>query len=150
MSDKFPLQPLLDLANTRMDEITRQLGQLIASERSGQQKLELLQRYRDEYSERFVTAAREGIGPDAMRNYRNFLNRIDEAVEAQRRAVEQSRQHTSQGQQQWMAQRTRVRAFDTLSQRFQEELARKDERQEQRFTDDHALRKYREKNQDQG
>jgi flagellar FliJ protein len=147
MPKKFPLQPLLDLANTRMDELTRQLGELAASERSSQQKLELLQRYRDEYGERFIEAARGGIGPDTMRNYSNFLGRIDEAIEAQRRIVEQSRQHTTQGQQQWMAQRTRVRAFDTLSQRFQDELARKDLRQEQRGADEQALRKFREKNE---
>ncbi|MDR1063395.1 MAG: flagellar export protein FliJ [Azoarcus sp.] len=148
MPKKFPLQPLLDLANTRMDELTRQLGELIASERSGQQKLELLQRYRGEYSERFIEAARGGIGPDTMRNYSNFLGRIDEAVEAQQRIVEQSRQHTTQGQQQWIAQRTKVRAFDTLSQRFQNEIARKDLRQEQRSTDEQASRKFRERNKD--
>ncbi|MDR2031083.1 MAG: flagellar export protein FliJ, partial [Azoarcus sp.] len=132
MPDKFPLQPLLDLANTRMDEATRHLGELIASERNGKQKLELLQRYRAEYSERFVAAARDGIGPDAMRNYSNFIARLDEAIDAQHRVVEQSHLHTSQGQQQWIAQHTKVRAFDTLSQRFQNELARKASRQEQR------------------
>jgi flagellar FliJ protein len=150
MPDKFPLQPLLDLANTRMDEAARQLGELIASERSGQQKLELLQHYRDEYSERFVAAARSGMGPDAMRNYSNFLGRIDEAIDAQRRIVDQSRQHTAQGQKQWMAQRTKVRAFDTLSQRFQNALVRKDLRQEQHSTDEQAMRKFREKHGDQG
>ncbi|MDR0702971.1 MAG: flagellar export protein FliJ [Azoarcus sp.] len=149
MPKKFPLQPLLDLANTRMDELTRQLGELIASERDSQQKLELLQRYRGEYSDRFIEAARGGIGPDMMRNYSNFLGRIDEAIETQRRIVEQSRQHTTQGQQRWMAQRTKVCAFGTLSQRFQNELARKDLRQEQRNSDEQALRKFREKNDDQ-
>ncbi|MDR3213188.1 MAG: flagellar export protein FliJ [Azoarcus sp.] len=148
MSNKFPLQPLLDLANTRMDEVTRQLGELISSERSGQQKLALLQRYRNEYSQRFVEAASGGIGPDAMRNYSSFLNRIDEAIETQQRIVEQSHQHTSQGQQQWVAQHTKVRAFDTLSQRFQNEIARKNSRQEQRLTDEQAIRKFREKTQD--
>ncbi|MDR0565288.1 MAG: flagellar export protein FliJ [Azoarcus sp.] len=140
MSEKFTLQPLLDLANARMDEVTRQLGELIASERSGQQKLELLQCYRSEYSERFMEAARGGMGAEAMRNYSNFLGRIDEAVAAQQQIVEQSRQHTSQGQQQWVEQHTRVRAFDTLSQRFQDEQTRKTLRQEQRISDEHASR----------
>lgn len=150
MTEKFPLQPLLDLANTKMDEATRRLGELIASERNGQQKLELLQRYRDEYSERFIEAARSGIGSDEMRNYSNFLGRIDEAICVQQQVVEQSRLHTTQGQQQWVAQRTKVRAFDTLSQRFQDELAHKVQRQEQRASDEHASRKFQEKNNPQG
>ncbi|MCL2875250.1 MAG: flagellar export protein FliJ [Betaproteobacteria bacterium] len=148
MSEKFPLQSLLDLANVRMDEVTRELGELIASERSSQQKLELLQGYRNEYSERFVEAARGGIGSEAMRNYTSFLNRIDEAIKAQRRIVEQSHLHTSQGQQQWVEQHTKVRAFDTLSQRFQDELARKTLRQEQRASDEHASRKFRKHHDD--
>ncbi|MCL2590183.1 MAG: flagellar export protein FliJ [Betaproteobacteria bacterium] len=148
MSEKFPLQSLLDLANVRMDEVTRELGELIASERSSQQKLELLQGYRNEYSERFVEAARSGIGSEAMRNYTNFLKRIDEAVEAQQQIVKQSQQHTSQGQQQWVEQHSKVRAFDTLSQRFQDGLARKASRQEQRASDEHASRKFREHQDD--
>jgi len=148
MSEKFPLQPLLDLANTRMDEVTRELGELIASERSSQQKLELLQGYRNEYSERFIEAARSGIGSEAMRNYTSFLGRIDEAIEIQQRIVEQSHLSTSQGQQQWVEQHSKVRAFDTLSQRFQNELARKTSRQEQRASDEHASRKFREKHKD--
>jgi flagellar FliJ protein len=148
MSAKFPLQPLLDLANTRMDEVTRELGELIASERSSQQKLELLQGYRDEYGARFIEAARSGIGSESMRNYTNFLGRIDEAIDVQRQIVEQSHLDTSQGQQQWVEQHTKVRAFDTLSQRFQSELARKESRQEQRASDEHASRKFREHQKD--
>ena len=148
MSEKFPLQPLLDLANTRMDEVTRELGELIASERSSQQKLELLQGYRNEYGKRFIEAARSGIGSEAMRNYTGFLNRIDEAIDAQQQVVNKSHQDTSQGQQQWVEQRTKVRAFDTLSQRFQSEIARKISRQDQRTSDEHASRKFREHQDD--
>ncbi|MDR2925373.1 MAG: flagellar export protein FliJ [Azoarcus sp.] len=144
MSPKFHLQPLLDLANTRMDEVTRELGELIASERNSQQKLQLLREYRSEYGEKFMEAARGGIGSEAMRNYTSFLNRIDEAIEAQQKVVEQSQQNTSQGQQQWVKQRSTVRAYDTLSQRFQNELARKESRQEQRASDEHASRQFRE------
>lgn len=148
MTGKFLLQPLLDLANTRMDEAARKLGELIASERGCQQKLEMLERYRTEYSERFVEATREGIGPDALRNFSAFMARIDEAIAAQHQALQKSRQYTSQGQQVWMAQRSKVRAFDTLSQRHQDLQARAESRKEQRATDEHAARQFRDKDSD--
>ncbi|MCK9259265.1 MAG: flagellar export protein FliJ [Azoarcus sp.] len=148
MTGKFPLQPLLDLANTRMDDAARRLGELIASERSGQQKLEMLENYRAEYRERFVTAARAGIGPDELRNYTAFINRIDDAISAQHLVVEQSRNHTSQGQQFWMAQRNKVQAFDTLSQRHQKLQARNELRQEQRASDEHAARQHLKRDSD--
>jgi flagellar FliJ protein len=150
MPNKFPLQPLLDLANDRMEEVTRRLGELIASERNGQQKLEMLQHYRVEYIERFAEAARAGMGPNAMRNFSNFINRIDEAIEVQNQIVAESRHHTVQGQKQWMNQRNKVRALDTLSRRHQNELARTAGRLEQRTTDEHAARRFREKPEEQG
>lgn len=141
MSGKFPLQPLLDLAHTRMDEAARRLGELVALERDSQQKLEMLQQYRDEYKARFVQATRDGIGPEAWRNFSAFLGKLDEAIATQSRLVEQSHHHTSQGQQVWVAQRNKVKAFDTLSQRHQTVLARLEAKQEQRMTDEHAARR---------
>ncbi|MBR0565919.1 flagellar export protein FliJ [Azoarcus sp. L1K30] len=148
MSGKFPLQPLLDLANTRMDEAARRLGELIASERSGQQKLEMLESYRAEYRERFIEATRAGIGPDELRNFSAFINRIDDAIAAQHQVVAQSRHYTTQGQKVWMAQRNKVRAFDTLSQRHQDEQAKLESRREQRTNDEHAARKHLERDAD--
>lgn len=143
MSSRFHLQPLLDLAQTRTDEAARKLGELIASERSVEQKLKLLEDYRQEYNERFMQAVREGIGPDAWRNYTAFLGRLDDAVAVQRKAVEQSRQQTAQGQQHWLAQRNRLKAFDTLSQRHQAGVARSEAKREQKLTDEHAARRSR-------
>ncbi|ATE59423.1 flagellar export protein FliJ [Thauera sinica] len=140
---RFHLQPLLDLAQTRTDEAARRLGELIASERTVEQKLKLLEDYRQEYHDRFMQAVRDGIGPDAWRNYSAFLGRLDDAVAVQRKAVEQSRQQTAQGQQNWLAQRNRLKAFDTLSQRHQAGVARSEAKREQKLTDEHAARRSR-------
>ncbi|CAL95336.1 flagellar export protein FliJ [Azoarcus olearius] len=142
MTGKFPLQPLLDLANTRMDEAARRLGELIASERDGQKKLEMLQGYRDEYHGRFMEAVRNGIGPDAWRNFSAFIGKLDDAIATQRKIVEQSRDRTAQGQEIWLAQRNRVKAFDTLSQRHQAGVARQEAKREQKLSDEHTARRY--------
>ena len=60
-------------------------------------------------------AARDGLSPDAWRNYSAFINKLDDAIAAQRKVVEQSRAKTAEGQQAWLAQRTKLKAFDTLS-----------------------------------
>ena len=125
MSEPFPLQALLDLANNRMDDAARKLGELIASERAVEEKLSLLVDYRKEYQARFVEAARNGIGPDAWRNFSAFLGKLDDAIAQQQRLVSDSRQRTEQGQQAWVDQRNKVKAFDTLSHRHQSEQARK-------------------------
>ncbi len=143
MSSRFHLQPLLDLAQTRTDEAARKLGELIAGERSVEQKLKQLEDYRQEYHERFMQAVRDGIGPEAWRNFTAFIGRLDDAIAMQRGIVEQSRAQTAQGQQSWLDQRNRLKAFDTLSQRHQAGVSRSEAKQEQKLTDEHAARRSR-------
>ena len=145
MTEPFPLQTLLDLANSRMDDAARKLGELIASEQAVEDKLKLLQAYRKEYQDRFVEAARNGIGPDAWRNFSAFLGKLDDAIAQQQRLVSDSRQRTEQGQQAWVDQRNKVKAFDTLSHRHHSEQARKEAKQEQRLTDEHAAKQFRDR-----
>lgn len=143
MSTSFQLQALLDLAQTRTDEAAHRLGELVAAERDGAQQLKMLEQYRLEYKERFVEAARAGLSPDSWRNYSAFIARLDEAVAAQHMMLEKSRQHTAHGQQQWLEQRNKLKAFDTLAQRHHADLARQEQRQEQRIADEHAARQAR-------
>ncbi len=149
MSESFPLQPLLDLANNRMDEAARKLGELIASEHAVEEKLALLVDYRKEYHARFVEAVRNGIGPDAWRNFSAFLGKLDDAIAQQEKAVSVSRQRTEQGQQAWVDQRNKVKAFDTLSHRHQSQQARKEAKQEQRLTDEHAAKQFRDRTEEE-
>ncbi len=145
MTEPFPLLTLLDLANNRMDEAARKLGELIASENAVEEKLALLVEYRKEYHARFVEAARNGIGPDAWRNFSAFLGKLDDAISHQQRVVSDSKQRTEQGQQAWVDQRNKVKAFDTLSHRHQSQQARKEAKQEQRLTDEHAAKQFRDR-----
>ncbi|HJV26671.1 MAG TPA: flagellar export protein FliJ [Aromatoleum sp.] len=145
MTTPFPLKPLLDLTQNRMDEAARRLGELIASEQEGQRKLELLQNYRDEYSERFQEAARNGLSPDAWRNYSAFIGRIDEAIAIQKTQVDRSKQMTAAGQQDWMTQRNKVKAFDTLQKRHEQGESKKAARIEQRQSDEHSAKRFRDR-----
>ncbi|NTV09363.1 MAG: flagellar export protein FliJ [Zoogloea sp.] len=149
MSTTFPLQTLLDLANDRMDEAARHLGELIASEQAGEKKLALLQQYRDEYRNRFLETVRSGVGPEVMRNFSAFIGRLDEAIAIQKAQLDRSKQQTAQGQQHWLSERNRVKAFDTLSERHQQVQAKREAKQEQRFSDEHAAKQFRQRQEDE-
>jgi len=142
MNKKFHLQPLLDLSNLRLDEATRQLGKLIAGEQEASQRHEMLVQYRNEYHAQFIAAAGKGLAPDAWRNYRNFLDRLDQAIDQARTIVATSKQRTAMGQKNWLDQRGKVKAFDTLAQRHQVRVAYSEARQEQKLSDEHAARRH--------
>lgn len=137
MARPFSLQLLLDQSRARLDEVTGQLGQLIAHEQEGSHKLKQLEDYREEYAARFSEAARCGLGMDALRNYSAFMERIDQAIEAQRALLEQSRRNTKAGKQAWVEQRNRKLAFDTLHDRHRTRESSLERRREQRQAEEH-------------
>lgn len=141
MRKPFALQPVLDLMQTRADDATRRLAQLIAAERNAREKLTMLQQYRDEYADRFRQSARNGLGQHEWRNYQEFLDRLDEAIQQQRTAVDQQEQHTALGQKHWQQQRTRLKAFDTLSQRHDQTEMRSEQKREQKEQDEFSSRR---------
>lgn len=139
----FPLQPLLDLSQARMDDAARRLGELLSSEHEVEKTLAMLMLYREEYEGRFREAARNGMARDEWRNYQSFLGRLDEGIAHQRSLVEASKQRTAAGQQEWLDKRNRVKAFDALSQRHKAQEVRIEAKTEQRAQDEHAAKTFR-------
>ncbi|MFZ4535674.1 flagellar export protein FliJ [Propionivibrio sp.] len=140
MTKPFSLQAVLELMQLRADDATNRLARLIATERDATSKLEMLQQYRDEYATRFRQAAQNGLAQREWHNYQEFLNRLDEAIDSQRLTVAQQVQNTAAGQTHWQQQRTKLKAFDTLSERhFVSENALELKR-EQKTQDEFAAR----------
>ncbi len=123
-----------------MDEAAKALASLMASEQDQARKLDMLEQYRAEYQGQFMAAAKSGLTPNQWANYRAFLTRIDDAILHQQRQVEHSRTLARAGQREWLDTRTRVKAFETLSVRHHEGLARQQARTEQKVADDRSGR----------
>ena len=75
----FPLQPILDLSQLRLDEATRRLGELITGEQEAETRLQMLVQYRAEYHARFLEAAKGGLGRETWHNFQSFFARLDAA-----------------------------------------------------------------------
>lgn len=142
MGQPFSLQTLLDLSQLRLDDATRKLGELLAGEQEAGARLTLLQQYRAEYHSRFAQAAREGLDRHSLSNYQSFLLRLDDAILQAQTLLDQSRQRTANGQQEWIGQRGRLQAFDTLAQRHHAQQQHLENRKEQKQSDEHAARKH--------
>jgi len=149
MANKFSLQPLLDLMQTRTDEATRQLGQLIAAEQSARNRLQMLEDYRADYAIKLREACMQGLTPMALRNYQDFLARIDEAITQQTLAVRHSEQNTASGQANWKEQNKRLKAIDTLSHRHDVREMVLDNKQQQKIQEEHSARKFAVRNEEE-
>ena len=145
MTKPFSLQTVLELMQIRADDATQNLSRLIANERDAKNKLDLLQQYRDEYATRFQHAAKDGINPREWHNYQEFLSRLDQAIDTQRKMLAQQAQKTAAGQVHWQQQRTKLKAFDTLSERHFANETTQQLKREQKTQDEFAARYKNEK-----
>lgn len=142
MAQPFSLQPLLEIMQNRTDEATRRLGQLIAAEQSAKSRLQMLEQYRDEYAQKLRDAIAQGITQMVLRNYQDFLARIEEAIMQQSMAVKNSEQNTAVGQAHWKEQSKQKKAIDTLSQRHDTRERYRENKLEQKLQDEFSSRKY--------
>ena len=141
MVKPFSLQTVLELMQVRADDATQRLARLIANERDAKNKLDMLQQYRDEYAARFRQSAQNGMAQREWHNYQEFLNRLDEAINAQRQAVAQQAKNTVAGQKNWQEQRKKLKAFDTLSERHFSAENAKEQKRDQKTQDEFAARR---------
>ncbi len=142
MAQPFSLQPLLEIMQTRTDEASRKLGQLIAAEQNQRSRLQMLEEYRAEYAQRMSEATAQGITRMVLRNYQDFLARIDQAIEQQRLMVVDSENSTRAGQEHWKSQNKQLKAIGTLSQRHDARERYREGKQEQKLQDEFSSRKY--------
>ena len=140
MAKPFALQTVLELMQARSDEATQNLARLISRERDAKSKFDMLEQYRKEYALRFQQAAQNGLSPREWHNYQEFLNRLDEAIEAQRLAVVQQERETASGQQHWKEQRKKLKAIDTLSERHFSQESTLENKRIQKTQDEFAAR----------
>ncbi len=140
MIKPFSLQPLLHLAQQKNDEATRKLGQLNQQHQTAQAKLDALQQYRKDYQVKFQEAAMNGMAPADMKNFQDFIGRLDQAITQQQNAIEKTKAGVQTGRHELMDTTRKMKSFDTLAQRHAEAGKKLEAKSEQRMQDEHSGR----------
>ena len=149
MSRRFPLQPLVDLSADRVEVAERRLQALDADRRQAREKLAQVEAYRVEYKERLQRALSGGMNVMQARDWHAFLVRLDEACVQQAAEVAVREAAYLTGQNDWLEQRRRKKAFDALATRHERMEVAREARLEQRLQDDHAQTMLREARRDE-
>lgn len=138
MPRRFPLQPLVDYTQDQTDEAAKRLALLKARWQGAEDKLQQLTQYREEYQGRLAQASQGGISVTALMDYRSFLAKLDGAVEQQKEEVARCQADWERGKEEWVAQRRKLKAYQTLEQRHKAREDRREAKQEQREQDESA------------
>ena len=134
------MQPLVQLAQKENDAATRKFGQLNQAQQAAQAKLETLLQYRKDYQVRFQQAELNGMNQSDLRNFQNFILRLDEAIAQQRSVAEQASHSMQAGRDMLQQAQRKVKSFDALLQRHLEGEKKQAAKSEQRLQDEHSGR----------
>lgn len=141
MTHSFPLEILKELSSRRNDQATRQLGQTNRRFQDEQNKLAQLNTFRQDYQSRYEKASQQGQSGDMLINFRNFLERLDEAVRQQQGVLEQMRQQVCLSQGKVRQTHRQMQSMDVLAERHGAQEQQRQQRQEQKNTDEQVGQK---------
>lgn len=142
MSARFPLQPVMDIAQEGADTATIQLGQAMQRAMDADKQLKTLLEYREEYQSRFLTTVTTGIDPAAWHNYHLFMQKLDAGIDQARAHADAAREAAKRAQVHWQEQQRKLKAYNVLAERHDKEQQMHAAKREQRETDEHAANKF--------
>ncbi len=134
------LKPVVRVAEGREQQAARALGVAQTRLRQVQQQQEELQRYRDDYRQRFQQVGAMGMGAVQLGDYQQFLHKLEQAIEQQGQQVAQATQEVEAKRVLWFASRGKVRMLDTVVARYQAIEEQQVARREQREQDERSQR----------
>lgn len=140
MTNTSALDTLIDLASAQSDDAAKRLGHAIRAGASDEQKLEMLLQYRDEYAARYQAGVCAGLTASGMRNYRSFLDRLDQAIAGQQQVVQNARRRIAAERSAWQDSERKRHSFGTLAERAEQQEMRKEAKRDQKSTDELAAR----------
>lgn len=134
------LNTLIELASKDSDEAAKQLGQAVRAAEEAEKKLALLMGYRDEYAARFQTSMTRGLSAMDYRNYQQFMDKLDAAIGGQEEIVQGAKRQVEQERKAWQDCERKRLSYDTLATRAEKEKQHKENKRDQKQTDEHAAR----------
>jgi flagellar FliJ protein len=143
MAHASALETLIDLAQRESDACAKRLGAALKAVDEGEQKLQMLLGYRDDYANRLDAAQMAGITPFAYQNFVAFLGKLEQAIDGQREVLKHARVKADMEKKIWQESERKRLSYRTLNERAAAEALAIENKRDQKMMDDHAARTVR-------
>ncbi|MFP5482675.1 MAG: flagellar export protein FliJ [Gammaproteobacteria bacterium] len=137
------LQILIEQASEKADNLARNMASTQQKLVQGQDKLNMLQTYRDECEGGMHNKASTGMTGQQLRNQLAFVGKIAQAIEQQSREIEFLNTTLAHQRTQWQEALAEQRKFEALVEREKLKQAKLENKRDQKMNDEFAARIYR-------
>lgn len=140
MAKTSALETLIDLAQRDSDAIAKRLGVALKAVEEAEQKLVMLDGYRDEYVRKLDAAQMNGITPFAYQNFIAFIGKLDNAIIGQREVIKHANYKADVEKKAWQESERKRLSYRTLNERAALDALAIENKRDQKLMDDHAAR----------
>jgi flagellar FliJ protein len=140
MANTSALETLIDLAQRESDACAKRLGVALKAVEEGEQKLQMLLGYRDDYGRQLDAAQMNGITPFSYQNFVAFLGKLENAINGQRDVVKHAHYKADTEKKAWQESERKRLSYRTLNERAALEALTIENKRDQKMMDDHAAR----------
>lgn len=141
MAGKFDF--LIDLAQKAQQQAADRMQAAQAQLAAQEERLAQVDAFIADYQGRLVDAGRGGMGVERYLDFRAFLGKLTDARQTQEREVDRARQRYVLEREAWLAQRRKLKAYQTLAEREAARAQLVERRREQKLVDEFAARNFR-------
>ena len=140
MANLSALETLIDLAQRESDACAKRLGAALKAVEEGEQKLQMLLGYRDDYANKLDAAQMAGITPFAYHNFVAFIGKLENAITGQRDVVKHAQYKADTEKKAWQESERKRLSYRTLTERAALEALNIENKRDEKMMDDHAAR----------
>jgi flagellar protein FliJ len=142
MTQSSALNTLIDIAEKLTDEAAVNLGNAIRNSDDLEKKLNLLKKYREDYSLKMQAELKAGRDMQHIRNFQIFLGKIDDAIYGQQQLVNDAHRQVEAEKKQWQQQERKRMSYSALEERAEKAEQKKEAKRDQLQSDEHGSRQF--------
>lgn len=131
---------LKTLAANEVDAATEKLMAINRLADEAENKLEMLQQYRNDYRDRLAMDMEAGLPAKLLMNFQNFLAKLDQAIAGQQEMVDSIKKQYETQQGVWQESQKKKLTFDVLVEKSEKQARHHELKKEQKLMDEHAAR----------
>jgi len=134
------LSTLIELAENDVENAAKNLGRSIKAKDEATQQLGLLTQYRADYEARLQNNAQRGLTVSQFANYQGFIGKLDQAIEGQKKLILDAEYRVEIAKKFWQECEKKRLSYKTLINRNIAAELKKENKRDQKQTDERATR----------
>jgi flagellar FliJ protein len=134
------LSTLIELAENEVENAAKNLGRMIKARDDANEQLNLLNQYRSDYELRFQSNAKQGLNVTQFTNFQAFIVKLDQAVDGQKKLIQDAEYRIEVAKKNWQECEKKRLSYKTLIDRNAASELKKENKRDQKQTDERATR----------